>query len=140
LKKRIKIVNELSKSNEVATDRDTLSIILRNLISNAIKFTNINGRIVVTEKIESDHHRIGVLDNGIGIPEEIKQKIFDSDASSTRFGTSQEKGRGVGLLIVKDLVFQLGGQLWIEDNPGGQGTAFYFTLLEGNEATQDTTP
>lgn len=129
--KRIKISSEIGKDSLVIADPDAVIIILRNLISNAIKFSNPHGKIMLVEHVGDTYIKFGVVDNGIGIPDDLKSSIFSS--SATRYGTQKEKGRGVGLLIVKDLVNQHGGKIWIEDNPNETGTAFYFTLKKTSQ-------
>lgn len=128
LDKRIKLINEIQEETIALIDPDALVIILRNLVSNAIKFSHQRGVVEVNSEVNNGHVKIGVIDNGIGIPNDLREKIFVPEHSVTRIGTDEEKGKGVGLLIVKDLVTQNDGKIWIEENPKKEGAAFYFQL------------
>jgi signal transduction histidine kinase len=127
-KKNITVTNQVQQGIHACADYDTLSIIIRNLIANAIKFTSLNGHIDVTSEVGTEMVRIGVIDNGIGIPEKIRKSLFLDGKAGTRRGTNDEKGTGVGLIIVNDLVRQSKGHIWVSNGPGDVGTAFYFTV------------
>ncbi len=128
LDKRIKLKNEIPPATMAEIDPDAAVIILRNLIGNAIKFTHATGTVKIKAHVNNGHVKVGILDNGIGIPDDMKTKIFSPETAGTRYGTDNEKGKGVGLLIVKDLVTQHAGKIWIEDNSESTGTAFFFQL------------
>jgi signal transduction histidine kinase len=108
-------------------DSNMLKTILRNLISNAIKFTNRGGRITINaEKVESDII-ITVSDSGIGISPETQNKLFKISQIHTSRGTADESGTGLGLLLCKEFVNKNGGEIWVESELG-KGSTFKFSL------------
>lgn len=111
----------------VSADENMLKTILRNLISNAIKFTPVNGHVSVNAEIQQQKILISVNDNGVGIIKEDAEKIWVSAKPHTTIGTSDEKGTGLGLLICKEFVEKLYGQIWFESEVN-KGTTFFFTL------------
>ncbi len=111
----------------VFADIDMLKTVLRNLVSNAIKFTNNSGTInIITEQTQSDVI-ISVSDNGIGIPPENLAKLFDISEVLTTKGTAEETGTGLGLLLCKEFVAKHGGKIWVESEVG-KGSDFRFTM------------
>lgn len=112
---------------EVYADKVSLKIILRNLISNAIKFTKSGGNINVSVKTEKRLAEITISDNGVGIEADLCKKLFDIDTNITRPGTSNEKGSGLGLVLCKEFTEKLGGKIWVESIEG-KGSDFKFTL------------
>ena len=125
--KEITINYVQSKDFKVYADPNMLQIILRNLISNAIKFTYPNGKIDIKALKTPSKIEITVSDNGIGIDEKIKNKLFDLDSNTTTVGTRKEKGSGLGLILCDELVKKHGGQIWVETELG-KGSDFIFTL------------
>jgi ligand-binding sensor domain-containing protein/signal transduction histidine kinase len=111
----------------VFADKNMINTILRNLISNAIKFTRRNGTIDVIASSEKDGVRIGVSDNGIGITADTMSKLFKIDSNLTSTGTENEKGTGLGLFLCKELVLKHGGKIWAESEPGN-GSVFFIVL------------
>ena len=109
-----------------------LNSILRNLISNAIKFTYPGGRIRITSEDRENEHLIAVSDDGIGIKEEVVHKLFRIEESFSISGTNNEKGTGLGLIMCKEFVEKHGGKIWVEPNldqlQQHQGSIFKFTL------------
>ncbi|MBC8769275.1 HAMP domain-containing histidine kinase [Arenibacter sp. BSSL-BM3] len=112
---------------ELFTDKNILETILRNLISNAIKFTNPGGHIEVVATTDQHQVKISISDNGIGMNEETIRKIFDLSSNITLPGTANEKGSGLGLVLCKEFVEKLNGHLWVESEEG-KGSNFKFTL------------
>jgi PAS domain S-box-containing protein len=108
-------------------DSNMLNTIVRNLISNAIKFCNPGGKIELEAISKNNEIEISINDNGVGISEELKSKLFKAEVGMTLVGTSHEKGTGLGLLICKEFVEKHGGKIWVESNLG-QGSKFIFTL------------
>jgi len=100
---------------------------LRNLISNAIKFTNSNGKINVTALQNYNFIEITVSDNGVGMNEETRNKLFSLEKNETTIGTANEKGSGLGLVLCKEFVEKHGGKIWVESEEG-KGSDFKFTL------------
>ncbi len=125
--KRITIHNNLSENVAGYGDMDMINLVLRNLISNAIKFTPIDGAIHLSGEIKDKEIIVCVKDNGIGISEDNQQKMFDSHHHPTTKGTGNEKGTGLGLLLCKDFINQNKGRIWVESSKDG-GSAFYFSL------------
>ena len=116
----------------IFADNDMLKTVLRNLVSNAIKFTNNSGVINISAEVNSENVTISVSDNGIGIPSENLAKLFDiSEVLSTK-GTAGETGTGLGLLLCKEFVEKHGGKIWVESTVG-EGCDFKFTLPVFNE-------
>jgi len=108
-------------------DKDMMSIVIRNLLTNAIKFTRENGRVELNCSIESKHILITVKDNGTGISEEDKQKLFRSDIHFSNRGTNNETGTGLGLVLCKELVEKHNGKIWIESELN-KGTTIFISL------------
>ncbi|MBK9389962.1 MAG: PAS domain-containing protein [Bacteroidetes bacterium] len=111
----------------VFADADMLKIILRNLVSNAIKFTNRNGEIQIIADKDAENVTITVSDNGIGIEPQDLIKLFDISQLATTKGTAKEKGTGLGLLLCKEFVEKHNGKIRAESLPG-KGSKFIFTL------------
>jgi len=108
-------------------DQNMISTVLRNIISNAIKFSNENSQIEISAKNDIDKVRISVKDYGIGmLPEDI-QKLFRIDINHTTLGTSQERGTGLGLILSKEMIEKNSGQIFVESSLGN-GSTFSFTL------------
>jgi len=126
-KKNITLSNEIENSHFFIGDRTMISSVLQNLISNAIKFTKRNGKIVVFSTIENDEIIVSVQDNGIGMSEESVSKLFQIDQHLSTFGTQNESGTGLGLILCKELVEQNGGKIWVESEER-IGSTFSFTL------------
>ncbi|MGV8878179.1 MAG: sensor histidine kinase [Sphingobacteriaceae bacterium] len=107
-------------------DKDMLQLVVRNLLMNAIKFTNVGGQINISSYRENDRNIITISDNGLGIPEEEQANVFSLKARST-FGTGKEKGIGLGLVLCKEFTELQGGKIWFESSVG-KGTSFYISL------------
>ena len=112
---------------EVFADEDMLKTILRNLISNAIKYTNSNGEITISALQNQNTIEITVSDNGVGMSEEVRNTLFDIDSNITTTGTANEKGSGLGLILCKEFVEKHGGEIWVKSELG-KGSAFTFSL------------
>ena len=112
---------------EVYADENMLRTVLRNLISNAIKFTQFGGNIRVYAILKQDRVEITVSDSGVGINEEVRNKLFSLETNETTIGTANEKGSGLGLILCKEFVEKHGGKIWVESEEG-KGSDFKFTL------------
>ncbi|HEX2934953.1 MAG TPA: PAS domain-containing sensor histidine kinase [Bacteroidales bacterium] len=108
-------------------DRTMVCIVLRNLVSNAIKFTNQGGNVVVNASHTPHEILFSVNDDGIGIDSATLGKLFRSDERFTSNGTQREMGTGLGLLLCKEFVEKHGGKIWVQSAPG-RGSSFYFTI------------
>ena len=111
----------------VFADKPMISTVLRNLISNAIKFTRKGGKINISAEKRATEILVSVSDNGIGITPERLEKLFRIDENNSTSGTNNEKGTGLGLILCKEFVENHGGKIWVESEEG-KGSAFYFTL------------
>jgi PAS domain S-box-containing protein len=111
----------------IFADIDMLQTVLRNLVSNAIKFTNKNGVINISAEENSGNVTISVSDNGIGIAPDNLTKLFDIAQVLTTTGTAEEKGTGLGLILCKEFVEKHGGKIWAESKYG-KGSEFKFTM------------
>ena len=114
-------------NHPVTSDRAVINTILRNLISNAIKYTPQDGQITVSLMHEEDIYLISVQDSGVGIPADKLEMMFKSHIFESTPGTANEKGTGLGLGLCKDFVNKIGGEIWVE-SVQGQGATFSFTL------------
>ena len=111
----------------IISDRAIINTILRNLISNAIKYTQKNGYIAVSVILKNDTYQISVQDNGAGISKENLEKLFKLSNIESTPGTANEKGTGLGLLLCKDFVHKIGGDIWVKSTYG-HGATFTFSL------------
>ena len=111
----------------VMVDSNTISTVLRNLISNAIKFTNEKGEIKINANKIDDKVEVEIMDNGIGIKKEDLDKLFRIDIKSSTIGESEEKGTGLGLILAKEFVLKNGGDIWAEST-FGKGSIFKFII------------
>lgn len=125
--KKVKIVNGLSKNSQIYADSNMLQTILRNLISNSIKYTMPGGEISISQKFSETECTISVIDNGVGISPILKQKLFDITHINSTRGTADEGGTGLGLLICKDFIDKHKGKISVESELG-KGSTFSFSL------------
>ena len=125
--KSITIVNNMASNTLSWSDSDQIDIVIRNLISNALKFTPENGLITIDAMERSSTWVISVRDTGVGIDPEIQNKIFEKNSNITTYGTNDEKGTGLGLSLCKEMVEKNNGKIWVESLIPN-GSCFYFTL------------
>jgi len=126
-KKKISLQNDLEEKVLINADKEMITTVLRNLISNAIKFTKENG-LVKTEVIKEESFiKVVVVDNGIGIKKDNLDKLFKMDTNITTFGTTGEKGTGIGLILCKELIEKNNGKIWVESEEN-IGSKFIFTI------------
>ncbi len=123
------LINNIPKDCIVFSDENMLKFILRNLINNAIKFTQ-GGSISVSADIELNMVNIMVTDTGVGMNEDVKQSLFNPDRKSTRKGTNKEEGSGLGLILIKEFTEVLGSRL-IVNSELGIGTSISLNLPIG---------
>ena len=125
--KRIRISSKFCKNCYVNADRNMIDTIVRNLIANAIKFTFEGGKISITSKCSSKKISFSVEDNGMGIDEDNMNKLFDVSQTFTTPGTNDEKGTGLGLILVKEFLDLNNGKISVSSEPG-KGTKFTIEL------------
>ncbi len=118
--------NNLDPFSLVYADIDMIQLIVRNVISNAVKFSKHGGSIKITSKIKEKFFVICISDSGVGISEENQRKLFEQETFTTR-GTDNEEGTGLGLLLCKDFIEKNGGKIWVESEIG-VGTKFFVQI------------
>ena len=125
-------VGECEKLNVIA-DIDMCKTVLRNFLSNAIKFSNQGSKILVSVKKDNDNFaRISVRDFGCGISEEDQAKLFHTATHFSKYGTNNEEGSGLGLLLCQDFAIKNGGNVYLE-SVLGEGSTFSFTVPIAND-------
>jgi two-component system sensor histidine kinase/response regulator len=125
--KNIRIKLNGDTNAKVRIDQDMIKTVLRNLVSNAIKFSNPASEVNVNITEEEGQILISVMDSGEGISQENQDKLFKADSHFTSFGTDNEEGSGLGLLLCKEFVTRNGGKIWFESKEG-EGSTFYFNI------------
>lgn len=125
--KNIRIESKIKNEEYAFADKDMLETIFRNLISNAIKFTENNGEVQLSITRENNQIVFSVQDNGIGIPPEKITNLFAINHRNTTSGTNDETGTGLGLMLCKDFVKKHGGKIWVESEMG-KGSNFKFSI------------
>jgi len=130
-KKKVHITHEIENDTLAYADKNMVRTILRNLISNAIKFTGGGGKIQVTAAGRDGYIKVSVADSGIGISNNNINSLFKIDKAKSTRGTAKEKGTGLGLILCKEFVEKNNGKIWFESpapNGEGKGSVFHFTL------------
>ena len=125
--KNIKLTNLVPDQLRVSADEDMLKTIIRNLVSNALKFTPTNGNIEIKAMEKPDEIEIAIKDTGIGIKKEDIDKLFKIGSNYSQQGTENESGTGLGLVLCKEFVEKHSGKIWVESEEG-KGSTFKFTL------------
>jgi signal transduction histidine kinase len=125
-RKNISLDYYFDPSAGIYADSDMMQLILRNVVGNAIKFTAMGGHIRVKAEAQGSNCLISIRDNGIGMSEEKQQSIFSLNVEST-FGTNNEKGVGLGLMLCMEFIKAQNGRIWLESRPG-EGTCFYILV------------
>ena len=128
--KSITIYKENDQSVMISADKAMMSNILRNIISNAVKYTRPGGSIVISTKQKQNELLVNITDNGIGINKENIEKLFRIDENYSTPGTQNETGTGLGLLLCKEFIDKHKGKIWVESEPN-KGSTFHFTIPKG---------
>jgi len=129
--KKITIKNNISESLSVYADKNMLMTVLRNLISNAIKFTYFEKNIYIDFEQNETENLIIIKDEGVGIKEENLSKLFKLTENVSTYGTANEKGSGLGLMLCKNFIDKHNGKIWVE-SVVNKGSEFKFTLPKQN--------
>jgi two-component system, sensor histidine kinase and response regulator len=128
--KRININNQIAHDAFVEADINQIGVVVRNILSNAIKFTKLGGSIYLSNSTKNDSVLIEIKDEGVGMSPDSIQKIFTVGNTNVRRGTANEKGTGLGLIVVKEFIEKNNGHLSI-DSAENKGTTITFTLKKG---------
>ncbi len=125
--KGISSKNSIGMSLDVSADVQMIKTVLRNLINNAIKYTNNNGKIKVSAIKRGQFIEVSIQDTGIGIPQKMQEELFNKQEFHSTEGTNHEQGTGLGLLLCMEFIELHGGQIRFISEPG-KGSTFFFTL------------
>lgn len=125
--KSITIIKKIPQNISVVADKNMINTVLRNLITNAIKFTNSGGELTISTEQKEKELIVSVADNGVGMMKEDVDKLFRMDYCHSTDGTGKEKGTGLGLLLCKEFIEMHKGKIWIESEIG-KGSTFIFSI------------
>lgn len=125
--KSITVTSEVDEEMVSYSDDAHINIVVRNLLSNSIKFTNGNGNIIISAIENEEKIQVSIADNGIGMNLETQKNIFKKNNYKSTYGTNNEKGTGLGLSICQEMVEKNGGEIWVKSIEN-KGSTFYFSL------------
>ena len=132
--KNIEIVNAVHESTSVYVDKNSLKVVLRNMISNALKFSYQNSQIIINAEIKEDGIVVSIADQGVGMSEALIERLLGKEEIiQSGKGTLGEEGSGLGITLCKDLLKQNNGKMWIESKKG-EGTTLYFSLPQTSKS------
>ncbi len=126
-KKQITIINNINKEMEIHADKNMINTIIRNFVSNAIKYSNNYGKITIDASLRNNRFICSVTDNGVGMSKEVVEEISKFGNINSTPGTDDEKGTGLGLLLCNELIKKQKGKLGVESEEG-KGSKFYFEI------------
>jgi signal transduction histidine kinase len=126
-RKNIELLNSMPESIKIVADSNMINTVIRNLVSNAIKFTNPGSKIEVGGSVIPEGIEIFVKDNGVGMDKKTADKLFRIDQTFTTEGTNQEAGTGLGLILCKEFIDKHNGNIRVESTPG-KGSTFTITI------------
>lgn len=124
----INLNHQIEENTTVFADGKMLISIIQNIVSNAIKHTEKDGSVTISATTQDDKIIVRIQDNGIGMSQEIIEKLFTPQMKTLSETRKKNKGAGIGLLLVKGFLEKNGGEIWVESTEG-EGSSFYFTLL-----------
>ncbi|MCM4162849.1 MULTISPECIES: tetratricopeptide repeat protein [unclassified Arenibacter] len=130
--KMITMDNLIVNKAIIWSDENQMDIVIRNLLSNALKFTPNHGHIIIGYIDRLDYLEVFVKDNGIGMDEYVQEQILSKNTNITTYGTNNEKGTGLGLSLCSEMVIKNGGSLWVKSEIN-EGSTFYFTVPKGKK-------
>lgn len=125
--KSLLIQSTIPEGIQIRVDKETIKVVISNLFSNAVKFSNKKGEIKISHKLEESTVEICIADSGIGMSAKIIDDLFSIESSTQRTGTSNEKGTGLGLILCQEFIQMNNGKIWAKSEEG-KGSNFYFTL------------
>ena len=126
--KMVNVINEIPVEMEITADKHMLQVVLRNLLSNALKFTQKNGKVILSASYQNKRLvRISVSDTGIGMNPDLQSKLFKVNEKISRKGTEGEASSGLGLILCREFVEKQNGKIWAESEEG-KGSTFHFTV------------
>ena len=126
LKKELNVELNIENQINAWADKEDVNVIFRNLLSNAIKFTHPKGQILITAKIEEKGILIAFKDNGVGMTLETQKLVFETHRHYSTFGTNNEKGTGMGLMLIKELLIRNKGKIEVKSYPNNGSTFFIY--------------
>jgi PAS domain S-box-containing protein len=126
-KKQIKLISDIAGNISIFADINMINTVIRNLLSNAIKFTPAEGKIEICVSQNSESWLFSIRDNGVGIDPKNIDKLFKIESKFSTFGTENETGTGLGLILCREFVEKHGGKIWIESTLE-KGTEFIFSI------------
>jgi len=127
IRKNITIQTKIPRGTRVLADENMFNLVIRNLLSNALKFTYPGGKVDILVKNKQDETIVTVKDNGIGIDDENLKRLFRIDDQLKTEGTTKETGSGLGLILCKEFVEKNKGKIWVK-SALGEGSEFSFSL------------
>jgi signal transduction histidine kinase len=123
----ISLSSEIDKELHGYFDIDMATIVIRNLVSNALKFTNENGKITIKAFEVGDMIQVQVSDTGVGISKKVQEELFSIDKKTNIIDSTEKEGAGLGMVLIKEFISKNGGDIWVESELN-VGTTFIFTL------------
>ncbi len=130
--KDVTLTNQISEDAIAYADLNMINLVFRNLILNAMKFTDQGGEITIGAEAKDEEFTVWIKDNGVGISPEVQHILFEKTSGYSTRGTANEKGTGLGLILCKEFVERNGGRIWLESEVGN-GSTFFFTVSKFNE-------
>ena len=127
IEKEITLKMDLAPSQMIQADKNMVNTVVRNILTNAIKFTHQKGEVTITTTYDDKFATISIRDNGIGISQDALQKLFRIDSQYKRTGTNNESGTGLGLVLSREFVIRMGGDITATSEPN-KGSNFVFTI------------
>jgi len=121
------VLENLVQQQQAYADRDMFAVVVRNLVSNAIKYTSAEGSVTLASEISGDMLVISIKDTGTGMSQEVQNTLFNLSETRNQYGTGNESGTGLGLVMCADFVKANGGDIWFT-SAKGEGSTFYFSV------------
>jgi signal transduction histidine kinase/tetratricopeptide (TPR) repeat protein len=125
--KQVKIINQIEANTLALGDTNMINLVIRNLLMNAIKFSEAGALVEMSAKEEGENYIVSIKDHGVGISPEVQKLLFEKTSGYSTRGTANEKGTGLGLILCKEFVERNGGKIWLESEIG-KGSTFHFTV------------